>query len=85
MWTDGRYFLQAERQLEEGWKMMKMDVGIPPYFEYIGTTLTAGSKLGVDPSQMPKSSYETRSKYWKEKGIEVVNVYENLVDIVWGD
>lgn len=57
MWTDGRYFLQAERQLEEGWKMMKMDVGIPPYFEYIGTTLTAGSKLGVDPSQMPKCNF----------------------------
>ena len=54
MWTDGRYFLQAERQLESGWEMKKMDVGVPHYSETVANTLTAGSKLGVDPSQMPK-------------------------------
>jgi Xaa-Pro aminopeptidase len=23
MWTDGRYYLQAQKELEEGWTMMK--------------------------------------------------------------
>jgi Xaa-Pro aminopeptidase len=32
MWTDGRYFLQAEKQLDEGWKMMKMGREFKPYF-----------------------------------------------------
>lgn len=27
MWTDGRYYLQASKQLYEGWKMMKIEVG----------------------------------------------------------
>lgn len=25
MWTDGRYYLQAGKQLEAGWVMMKME------------------------------------------------------------
>ena len=24
MWTDGRYFLQAEQQLKDGWKLMRL-------------------------------------------------------------
>ena len=54
MWTDGRYFLQAEKQLEKGWELKKMDVGVPRYFETISTELTSGSKLGIDPNQLPK-------------------------------
>lgn len=30
--------------------MMKMDVGVPTYFEYIKDNLTNGSKIGVDPN-----------------------------------
>ena len=29
MWTDGRYYLAAENQLEEGWEMEKMESGVP--------------------------------------------------------
>lgn len=30
MWTDGRYFLQAEQQLSADWTLMKMDEpGVP--------------------------------------------------------
>ena len=27
MWTDGRYYLQATKQLNDGWEMMKMEPG----------------------------------------------------------
>jgi Xaa-Pro aminopeptidase len=53
MWTDGRYFLQAQRQLEQGWTMMKIDVGEPQYFEWAVDNLPAGTKIGVDPNQIP--------------------------------
>jgi Xaa-Pro aminopeptidase len=52
MWTDGRYYLQAGKQLEAGWEMQKMEPGIPSYFEWISTNLKAGDKIGVDPSQI---------------------------------
>jgi Xaa-Pro aminopeptidase len=52
MWTDGRYYLQAGKQLEAGWEMQKMEPGVPTYFEWISTYLQAGDKIGVDPSQI---------------------------------
>jgi len=50
MWTDGRYFLQAEKQLESGWKLMKMDVGELTYFEWIAANLKEDTKIGLDAS-----------------------------------
>jgi Xaa-Pro aminopeptidase len=50
MWTDGRYYLQAGKQLLEGWEMMKMEAGIPPYFEWIKNNIPEGTKIGVDAS-----------------------------------
>ena len=52
MWTDGRYYLQAEKQLEAGWKMQKMEPGVTTYFDWLATNLVAGQKIGVDPSQI---------------------------------
>ena len=31
------------------------------------------------------ASYTLRGDFWKEKGIELVPIAENLVDKVWGD
>jgi len=42
LWTDGRYYLQAEKQLHEGWKMEKMEAGVPTWFEFVAASLTEG-------------------------------------------
>ena len=34
MWTDGRYYIQAEAQLEEGWTMMKIERGVTNWFDF---------------------------------------------------
>lgn len=57
MWTDGRYFLQAEKQLENGWKMKKMDVGVPPYYEEAVQLLGSGKKIGFDPAMIPTCTF----------------------------
>lgn len=78
MWTDGRYYLQAGKQLESGWNMMKMEVGITTYFEWISQNLKEGARIGVDPSQISAcknsfifiiyvAAFRNRSKYFKEK------------------
>ncbi len=41
MWTDGRYYIQAERQLEAGWTMEKLESGIPSWFEHAKKKLSA--------------------------------------------
>ena len=53
MWTDPRYYLQAKRQLHEGWDMMKMEAGIPPYFDWIKENIPKGTVIGVDDTQIP--------------------------------
>ena len=35
LWTDGRYFLQAEKELLEGWQMRKLIEGVKKWFEHI--------------------------------------------------
>lgn len=69
MWTDGRYYLQAGKQLEKGWAMRKMELGEPPYFEWVTSNLSQGSKIGFDPTQIAAAGYRNRSKYFQEKGM----------------
>ena len=42
MWTDGRYYLQAGKQLYEGWEMMKMERGVTPWFKWVAETAKEG-------------------------------------------
>ena len=84
MWTDGRYYIQAEKQLEAGWEMMKMEAGQTMWFEHIKNTLQEGQVLGIDFTQYPASALQARVEYFKKSNIEVKSV-PNLVDIVWGD
>lgn len=48
MWTDGRYYIQAERQLEAGWTMEKLEKDIPTWFEHAKKKLSANQVLGID-------------------------------------
>ncbi|MGN0713943.1 MAG: aminopeptidase P family N-terminal domain-containing protein, partial [Anaerovoracaceae bacterium] len=50
LWTDGRYFLQAEAQLAgSGIQLMKeREPGVPTIEEYLRAKLPAGSCLGFD-------------------------------------
>ena len=48
MWTDGRYYLQASKQLYDGWEMMKMEPDVPNWAEWAKKNLESGSKIGVD-------------------------------------
>ena len=50
MWTDGRYYLQAGKQLHEGWDMMKMEANAVTYFQWIKDNMPEGSSVGVDDS-----------------------------------
>jgi Xaa-Pro aminopeptidase len=49
LWTDGRYFLQAEQELYPTWTMKKMLAGEKRWFEHIIEFYPKGTKIGVDP------------------------------------
>ena len=55
LWTDGRYFLQAEQQLEgSGITLMRMSSpGVPTLEEYLAAHIKEGQVLGVDGRTVP--------------------------------
>jgi len=50
LWTDGRYFLQAEQQLGSGWTLMKGGVpGTPEISDWLVGEVPEGGYVGIDP------------------------------------
>ena len=50
LWTDGRYFLQAEEQLDpNNWTLMKQgQKDVPSITEWLGN-ITKHYRIGIDP------------------------------------
>ena len=50
LWTDGRYFLQAEQELRGSGIILQKsgEPNVPTVFEYLADTLPQGSKIGMD-------------------------------------
>lgn len=83
MWTDGRYYLAAEKQLEAGWKMEKMEAGVKNWLDWTIDSLGKGASVGYDFSTTTYTANETRSEKFKKNEITIKSV--NLVDRVWGN
>lgn len=65
--------------------MMKWEAGAKTYFEWVAENLSQGARIGFDATQIGPASFRNRSKYFKDKGLEMVSINDrNLVDEVWG-
>lgn len=85
MWTDGRYWLQAGKELEEGWELKKSRQGNDlSWFEWSKENLAEGDAIGYDPHLLPQESISTQSKFLEPAGIILKAVEDNLVDEIWG-
>lgn len=84
LWTDGRYFIQCERELEgSGIQMMKMnEPGVPKISEYLACSMKPGQTLGFDGRCVDASQYLG----FKEQiaGIQF-QMQQDLVDALWED
>ena len=81
MWTDGRYFIQIEKELYPGWKMKKMyEDGTLP--DYVLNNLKEGLTIGMDYSLF---SHESASNI-KDKlsNYNIVDDKNNIIDDIWG-
>jgi len=88
LWTDGRYFLQAESELEgTGFELMRS--GMPDVLEpidWLAKRLQPGSKVGIDPMVF---TVETARKYHEVLGAAGCSLVAdprgsgNPVDALW--
>ena len=86
LWTDGRYFLQAEQELSTSCvELYKMgEENVPTTFEYIENEVPAGSKIGFDGRAISASMGSGLEASLAKKNITIS--YEgDLLDAVWED
>ena len=86
LWTDGRYFIQAENQLKNtGIKLFKMgEEGVPTTKEYLCDKMANNSTLGFDGRLISANEGKTLQEALKDKNINIKYEYD-LVDKVWED
>lgn len=86
LWTDGRYFIQAENELKEsGIKLFKMgEEGVPTIEEYLLEKLPKDSTLGFDGRVMSVKEGQSLASKLSFKGINIEYKYD-LVNDIWKD
>ena len=86
LWTDGRYFIQAENELKDsGIKLFKMgEEGVPTIGEYLLEKLPKNSTLGFDGRVMSVKEGQSLANKLAFQGINIEYKYD-LVNDIWED
>ncbi|KAK3053950.1 hypothetical protein LTR09_005230 [Extremus antarcticus] len=84
--TDGRYFNQAAKQLDDNWTLLKQGLqDVPTWQEWTVEQAEDGKTVGVDPTTITAPEGRKLAKKIKKKGgKDLVGIAANLVDEVWG-
>lgn len=86
LWTDGRYFIQAEAQLAESEiKLFKMgEKGVPTYIQYIAEQLEEGQKVGIDGRLFSAATVRNMKEAFTDKGLTITSDLD-LIKELWTD
>ena len=86
LWTDGRYFIQAERQIKgNGVTLFKMgQPGVPTIEAFLNDHLKEGQCLGFDGKTMSAFKADSLIRKMQEKGVSI-SCEEDLIGEIWDD
>ena len=86
LWTDGRYFIQAEQELSgTGISLFKMnEPGVPTYGKWLDENLAAEATIGFDGRVISVSEFEGLKKDLSSKEISY-KYEEDLLGNMWED
>ncbi len=86
LWTDGRYYIQAEKQLEgSGIRLFKAaEPNVPSYIEWLKDTLEAGSCVGFDGWVFSTNTANEMERSFNQKGLKLSKDL-NLLNNIWED
>ncbi len=83
LWTDGRYFIQAENELKDGIRLYKMlQKDVPTIYEFIEEELREGGVIGFDGKTASLSEGLKLEDIATAKSGSLY-IKEDLVDIIW--
>ncbi len=85
LWTDSRYYLQAEKELRgSGFRLFRLgSANIPSWQDWAARNLGRGEVLGIDPQLITHKEYLHLEKALGERGIRLKAIAANLVDEMW--
>ncbi|MBC5629697.1 aminopeptidase P family protein [Clostridium sp. NSJ-6] len=86
LWTDGRYFIQAENELKgSGIDLMKMrTTGYPTLEEYIKENVNKGEVIGFDGNCYSTNAYKKLLELSEENSFKI-QINNDLLDEIWED
>ncbi len=85
LWTDGRYFIQAENEIKNtGFSLMKMGIeGYPTLNEWLEQNLASNSTVGLNAKYYLQSNYEELERLLSDKKVKIVDA--DLICDLWTD
>lgn len=83
LWTDGRYFIQAERQIKNnGFELMKMgEENVPTYIEWLKENIKDNETVGLNYKYYLQSSFESLENSLKDKDIKIKDI--DIIKEMW--
>ncbi|XP_030251762.1 xaa-Pro aminopeptidase 2 [Sparus aurata] len=82
LWTDSRYWVQAERQMDCNWELEK-DVSISSVAEWLINEVPPGGEIGFDPFLFSLQTQENYNINLDSSNRSLKSIPANLVDQVW--
>ncbi|MFH1944241.1 MAG: aminopeptidase P family protein [Acidobacteriota bacterium] len=85
LWTDSRYFIQAEEQLAgRPFTLFKSGLpDVPTINEWLIRELKPGEILGLDPRVVSRTRFQELKTALEKAGLSIKNIIQNPVDVVW--
>lgn len=86
LWTDGRYFIQADKELEGSTvALFKMgEPGVPTIHEFLEQNMKEGQCLGFDGRTVSAREADALSEILSKKGV-TISCEKDLVGEIWTD
>ena len=87
LWTDSRYFIQAEEQLEDtGIRLFKDRLPDTPSISgWLGSILKEGDKVGIDGWVNSHQEAQSLHNELSESGLELITMTEDIFNTIWED
>lgn len=86
LWTDGRYYIQAEKQLEgSGMRLFKAaEPDVPSFIEWLSDTLKEKNNVGFDGNVFSVDMVKDMQKEFSTKNIGLI-IEQDLINELWSD
>ena len=87
LWTDSRYFIQAEEQLEgTGIRLFKDRLPeTPSISEWLGNVLKKGEKVGIDGWVNSHHEAQSLQNELSKNGLSLITMTQDIFDNLWED